>query len=122
MSKLGRLSKGREFDQVYREGVAVSGPLLVLRCLRTEVSDPTAPAECAKWGFAVGKKLAKLSVDRNHARRRLRECARTYEITPGTLLVITLRPAGLRAPYESLRGGLGRALSTAGVLLPSPAP
>ncbi len=126
MSKLGRLSKGREFDRVYREGVAFSGPLLVLRCLRSEVIDsgtgPAGLSEPASWGFAVGKKLAKLSVDRNHARRRLRECARTFDVTPGTMLVVTLRPAGLRAPYESLRDGLGRALGAAGVLVASPSP
>ena len=120
MSKLGRLSKGREFDQVYREGVAISGPLLVLRCLQVAPSNHEIAAPGAKWGFAVGKKLARLSVDRNHARRRLRECARSFEVMPGTLCVITLRPAGLRAPFESLRLALARALATAGVLRPVP--
>jgi ribonuclease P protein component len=117
VSKLGRLRKGREFDQVYREGVAISGPLLVLRCLKAGSDDSPQLAAESRWGFAVGKRLAKLSVDRNHARRRLRQCARSFDVTPGTMFVVTLRPAGLNAPFESLRRGLGRALTSAGVLL-----
>lgn len=106
---LGRLSSGRAFDAVYEQGAVYNGPLFVLRVL------PNASGE-VRWGFAVGKRIAPLSTQRNRARRRLREAARGFLVRPGNDLIVTVKAAGLDAPYEDLVAGLERLLQRAGAL------
>lgn len=92
---LGRLRKGREFDRVYAEGTVIGGPLFVVRVVTNEVSE-------ARWGFAVGKKLAPSSVVRNRTRRRLREAVRFAEFPEGQDYVVTARPRLLEASFEDI--------------------
>jgi ribonuclease P protein component len=104
-----RLRKGTEFDTVYQKGTVVSGPLLVLRCLETG-------GEAPRWGFAVGKRIARKATDRNRVRRRLREAARTLQVRPGYDIVVTARLPAIDASYGSLRAALEKALVRAGLL------
>ena len=92
---LGRLRKGREFDRVYSEGTVIGGPLFVVRVVANEVSE-------ARWGFAVGKKLAPKSVVRNRTRRRLREAVRLSEFPGGRDYVVTARPRLLEASFQDI--------------------
>jgi ribonuclease P protein component len=104
-----RLRKGREFDTAYSRGTVVSGPLLVLRVLPNGL-------DRTRWGFAVGKRLAKHATDRNRARRRLREIARTLPVLPGYDVIVTARNGCLEASTPRLRGALEAVIAKAGLL------
>lgn len=110
MERAFRLRKGSEFDSVYREGTVVGGPLLVVRYLANEEGHP-------RWGFAVGKRLAKRAVVRNAVRRRLREAARQIEGVAPADIVVTARAGALTASYRELARALERALRKAGLIL-----
>ena len=71
-----------------------------------EASEPT------RVGFAVSRQLRN-AVQRNRARRRLREAFRaTRAAAPNrAALVIIGRPASLTAPYQTLLGQMRQALS-----------
>jgi ribonuclease P protein component len=105
----GRLRKGREFDTVYRQGTATSGPLVVVRALPNALED-------TRWGFAVGKRLAKQAVVLNRTKRRLREAARMLPVRAGEDIIVTARGRSTEAPYRDLRAALERVLRRAGLL------
>lgn len=103
MSGLGRLRKGREFDRVYSEGTVIGGPLFVVRFLEGEGAE-------ARWGFAVGKKLAPKATVRNRVRRQLRAAAREVQGERKGDFVVTARPKVLEAPFAEIRKQLARSL------------
>ncbi|MCC6381312.1 MAG: ribonuclease P protein component [Dehalococcoidia bacterium] len=115
MERARRLRKGDEFDQTYREGTAVSGPLLVVR-----YRPRGGPG--VRWGFAVGKRLTRSAVARNRVRRRLREAARQLGVVDGVDLVVTARKGALEADFASLQVAIQRALTRARLLREAPAP
>ena len=106
-AKARRLRKGREFDTAYREGTVVSGPFFVLRHRANGLAG-------ARWGFAVGKKMAPSSVVRNQLRRRLRAASRSV-IVEGADIVLTTRPSALKAPFANLERELSRMVVRAGI-------
>jgi len=103
MATPGRLRSGREFDAVFQEGIAVSGPLFVVRARPNGL-------RVARVGYAVGKRIAPLSTVRNRARRRLREAIRAAGLPPGYDLVVIARPAALQAPFAQLVAAARRAI------------
>jgi len=98
------LRKGREFDGVYSEGIVIGGPLFVVRAKRSDERG-------ARWGFAVGKKLAPRAVVRNRVRRRLREAVRSVDVPRGMDVVLTARPRAIEAPFQLLQAELRRSLA-----------
>lgn len=110
LGRARRLRKGREFDTVFREGTAVGGPFVVVRYRPNGL-------EVTRWGFAVGKKLARQAARRNRLRRQLRECARSLAVRPGSDIVVTARARGVEASYAELCRALAAALGRAGLLV-----
>lgn len=108
MERTQRLRKGDEFDTAYREGTVVGGPLLVLRHLDRDTGT-------VRWGFAVGKRLARHAVDRNRAKRRLREAARQVSVPPGHDIILTARAGALTADFPTLKAAIERAVYRAGL-------
>lgn len=104
MKRARRLRKGDEFDRAYREGTVLSGPLLVVRVLSNSIGH-------VRWGFAVGKKMLPLSVDRNRVRRRLREAADALELTLAADVVVTARPGASHASVTQLSAAIMAALA-----------
>lgn len=109
MKRAERLRKGREFDTAYAKGTVVSGPLLVVRVLPNSL-------DRTRWGFAVGKRLAKHATLRNRTRRRLREIARTLPVASGYDVIVTARNGCPEASSERIRKALVAVLTRAGVL------
>lgn len=72
------------------------------------VSSP-GPAGPPRLGLLVSKSCG-TAVTRNRIKRRLRAAADTVELQPGTDYVIIATKQVAEAPYEQLRGWLGRAL------------
>lgn len=109
MKRDQRLRKGDQFDTAYRKGTVIGGPFLVLRVLRNDLG-------YTRWGFAVGKKIAKRSTERNYNRRRLKAAADQADVTMGADIIVTARKEALRASYDDLRRALERGLKRANAL------
>jgi ribonuclease P protein component len=103
------LTSSADFQALFQRGRRIDRPALVV--LWREAKGPT------RAGFAVSRQL-KNAVQRNRARRRLREAYRASReaAPPGTAMVIVGRPAALTEAFadltEQLRGALA-ALRTA---------
>ena len=109
MVRPGRLRKGAEFDAVFKEGSVVAGPLFVLRYGRASGASP-------RWGFAVGKKLARRSVTRNEVRRKMRAAARRLMGLRPCDIVVIARQGALMAEVGDFESALVRSLAKAGLL------
>lgn len=109
MTRLRTLRKGDEFDTAYQKGTVHNGPFLVVRWRANGCAD-------ARWGFAVGKRIAKSAVVRNRVRRRLKASAQSLAVRPGYDVVVTARARALVTPQAELRAQLKRQLRRAGVL------
>lgn len=77
----------------------------VLQAVRREEAGPV------RIGFTASKKVGS-AVERNRARRRLREVVRQEadRLRPGYDYVIVARREALKEPFERMRAALGRAL------------
>ncbi|MFC4639028.1 ribonuclease P protein component [Deinococcus hohokamensis] len=104
----------REFRKVRQHGAVVRDPLFTLRLTEYRPRHGEAWRPRAVVGIVVPKKSLKRAVDRNRARRRVREALRTL---PGGLppcrAILMPNPSVLRAPFAELQGALGRALDKA---------
>lgn len=103
----GRLRRRSQFLAVAR-GVRAATPSLVLQALRHDGDEP-------RIGFTTSRKVGN-AVERNRARRRLREAARAIApayARPDHDYVIVGRRATLSAEYASILHDLTRAFARA---------
>ena len=97
------MTTSADFQALFQRGKRIDRPALIVLWRET--------AESTRAGFAVSRQL-KNAVQRNRARRRLREAYRiARDAGPArAALVIVGRPAALREPFaglaEQLRGAL----------------
>jgi ribonuclease P protein component len=115
MKRAYRLRRPEQFQRVRREGRNWSSPLITLN---------VAPSRrrVSRCGFVVGKRVGK-AVERNRARRRVREAVRLYypAIIPNCDLVFVLRSPELATiEFTSLQALIGDLLRRAGVLREPP--
>jgi ribonuclease P protein component len=85
MKRAYRLRRPDQFQRVRRTGRSWSAPLLTLNAAASR-------RRVSRCGFVVSKRVGK-AVERNRARRRVREAVRLIygQITPGWDLVFVLR-------------------------------
>lgn len=83
--KIGKLTKNKEFDRVFKEGKSSYDKLLGIKKMENEMRE-------VRLGIIVSGKTSKKAVERNKIRRRIREIFRlTLEkIQPSDYVVITL--------------------------------
>ncbi|MFC6592346.1 ribonuclease P protein component [Deinococcus lacus] len=109
---LSSLKGAREFRKVRRFGVAVRTPLFTVRVTEYRPRYGEAWQPGATIGIVVSKKTLRRAVDRNRARRRVREALRTL---PGGLpacrAILLPTPAVLSAPFGDLQAALAGALA-----------
>lgn len=102
----------REFRRVRQQGVALRDPLFTLRVIDYRPRYGEAWRPSAIIGIVVAKKTLRRAVDRNRARRRVREALRTL---PGGLppcrAVLMPNPGVLTVPFSELQAALARVLS-----------
>jgi ribonuclease P protein component len=98
------LTTSADFQALFQRGRRIDRPALMVLWRET--------AEATRAGFAVSRQLQN-AVQRNRARRRLREAYRaTRDAAPAHVeLVVVGRPAALTAPFESLATQLRGALA-----------
>ena len=102
-----RLRRGEDIARVRAEGVARNDTLFSLRVLSTDGSTVRVAVAASR---AVGG-----AVQRNRARRRVREAVRTVlaarpDPASGADLVVIVRKAALDAPAALVRGAVARQL------------
>ena len=105
------MTTSAEFQTLFQRGRRIDRPALIV--LWREATEPT------RVGFAVSRQV-KNAVQRNRARRRLREAYRaSRDAAPAQArMVIVGRPAVLKAPFTALTGQLRAALGA----IPGPRP
>jgi len=111
-----RLTRARDYARVRTEGMAYRGRTCLLLVL-------TAAGETSRVGFIASRRGVGGAVQRNRARRRLREIVRRrWARVPshGYLLVFIASRRTLEAPHQSLATDVETLLAHAGALAPLP--
>ncbi|MEW6420931.1 MAG: ribonuclease P protein component [Deinococcota bacterium] len=97
----------REFRRVRQQGTALRDPLFTLRVTDYRPRHGEAWRPRAIIGIVVSKKTLRRAVDRNRARRRVREALRAL---PGGLppcrAILLPNPAVLTVPFGELQAAL----------------
>ena len=109
-----RLRTGTDYAAVRESGTAHRGRLALLLALER-------PGETSRVGFIASRRGVGGAVQRNRARRRLREIVRRrwVRVPPeGYLLVFIASRSTLRAPHQDLATEVEGLLERAGVLRP----
>lgn len=110
-----RMRSSDDFATVKRRGVAYRGRCCLLLAL-------AAPGEVTRVGWIASKRGVGNAVQRNRARRRLREIVRRrWPRLPhhGFLLVFIASRASLSAPHQVLASEVESLLAHAGALAPA---
>jgi ribonuclease P protein component len=105
LPRSARLRRRSEFTGVFEGGVKRHGQLM---SVVVRDSGPGA----ARIGIAASRKLGG-AVERNRAKRRIREVFRRLAIAPGLDIVVMPRPALLTAPLANVRQEFQQLVDTA---------
>ncbi|GAB4501359.1 MAG: hypothetical protein Fur0035_09010 [Anaerolineales bacterium] len=110
MQRRFRLTRSTDFKRVRNDGKSYAHPLVVLVAL-------PQTGERLQVGVTASRALGG-AVQRNRARRRLRECMRPLlpHIQPGSELILIARQPLLDANFETLRAALQTLLRRANLL------
>jgi len=65
-----RLKKKKDFEKVLKQGENIRGSVMYFKVLKTKEPEP-------RIGFIVSKKVSPKAVERNKARRRMKEAVRS---------------------------------------------
>ena len=114
MRKEQRLRRRQDFASAYRRGRAQGSALLVIRI------NPNGGG-VTRWGFVAGKVVGG-AVVRNRVKRRLREAARSLDVTGGLDIVVGARKPAAEANYAQLRDAMVALLTRHKVLAAQRAP
>lgn len=66
LPKIHRLTKKKDFDQVFKRGESVKNDFLLCKMLKNQLPE-------SRFGFVVSKKVSMKATIRNKAKRRLRD-------------------------------------------------
>ncbi len=109
MNRRYRLTDSDRFREVREAGSSFSHPLLILCVLSNEM-------DASRAGFTASRRVGK-AVDRNRARRRMREAVRLMWdlVEPGWDMVWIARPTLNQAPFVEVQAACARLLARAGI-------
>ena len=102
-----RLRRRSEYDRVYEQGQRVHGQFMIV----FRVS--SAPSPDTRFGVSASRKFGK-AVDRNRAKRVVREIFRLNKPPGGMDIVIVPRRQMLKAPFPLLEADFRRSLTRNG--------
>lgn len=108
MKREERITKPRQYAEVYGKGKSYPSELIVLRTLRNNLDH-------SRYGLSVSKKVGN-AVARNKLKRRLREINRIVSMKPGWDIVYILRPAAAEVSFISLKKSVETLLTKADIL------
>ncbi|MCK9445793.1 ribonuclease P protein component [bacterium] len=106
LPKENRLKKEKEFEAVFKGGRTLKGKSVFLKYL-INGTDQT------RIGFVVSKKISKLAVERNKAKRRMRDIVRLKKdnLKDGLSIVIISLPPIKGMEYKEIKQDLENLLS-----------
>lgn len=105
LSKDRRLTKKRDFSKLGTQGRSIHGPFATLRVRMSKAGEK-------RVAFITSTKVMKLAVDRNRAKRRMREVARKlWDELPDAHLLFILKSECKDVPYEQLVDEVRRLIS-----------
>lgn len=110
MNRRYRLTNSSDFKRVRQSGQSFAHPLVLLIVSENQLDH-------ARFGFTAGKSVGN-AVQRNRAKRRLREAFRIVlpRITPGWDVVAIARPELLNASWDDLQHVIMSKLNQAGII------
>ncbi len=110
MERKHRLTRSIDFKRVRRTGKSLAHPLAVLVSLRNGLP-------VTRLGVSAAKSIGG-AVQRNRAKRRLREILRSQlpEIAPGWDIVVIARPEAADAEWDLLRSAIRELVQRSGLL------
>jgi ribonuclease P protein component len=110
MERKHRLTRSIDFKRVRRTGKSLAHPLAVLIVHRNHLA-------LTRLGVSAAKSIGN-AVQRNRAKRRLREVLRSYlpEIVSGWDVVVIARPEAVDAKWDMLRSAIRDLLRRSGLL------
>ena len=105
MQRRHRLTKGRRFAEIHKEGTNAANRLLVLRTLPNGLDH-------SRFGFVVSKRIGN-AVTRNLVKRRLREVTRQNSVKDGWDAVFIARRGAAEAEFTQLKKAVDNLLRRA---------
>lgn len=108
MTREWSLTTGEQFADVFRRGRAYYGTVVAVRVLSNAL-------DISRLGLVVGKKVGG-AVERNRAKRRIRQIVGIRALTPGWDLVVIARSGIQSAEYRDVERELRQLLDRAGLL------
>jgi ribonuclease P protein component len=110
MNRRYRLTNSSDFKRVRHTGQSFAHPLVLLIVSKNQ-------HDYARFGFTAGKAVGN-AVQRNRAKRRLREAFRILlpRIAPGWDIVAIARPALLDAAWQDIQHVITSQLDQAGLI------
>jgi ribonuclease P protein component len=108
MKREERITRPRQYAEIYGKGKSYPSELLVLRILPNNLDH-------SRYGLSVSKKVGN-AVIRNTLKRRLREINRMECFKPGWDIVYIVRPAAAGASFSSLKESVETLLAKADIL------
>lgn len=96
--KENRLTKNKEFDNVWKKGKSSFDKILGVKALKNDLKIP-------RFGILVSIKVSKRAVDRNKIKRRIREIVKKHfkELKSGFDIVIIALPSSLNEDFVSFK-------------------
>jgi ribonuclease P protein component len=109
MSRLASLSGNEQFTTVFRRGRAFSGSVVVVRVVLNGL-------DRSRLGLVVGKKVGG-AVQRNRAKRRIRQFVNSRALVSGWDVVVIARTGMDSAEYRDIERELEQLFGRAGLLV-----
>jgi ribonuclease P protein component len=105
LAKKHRLTKEKDFENVFKRGRAFSGTFIVVKIKKNE-------SFVSRFGVIVSLKVSKKAVVRNKLRRWLGEIIRinSGSLKAGFDVVVVAKPEIIKAPYQEVKRDLLLAL------------
>jgi ribonuclease P protein component len=112
MQRERRLTEGKRFSLIHREGRGWANRLLVLKIIPNDL-------DRNRFGFLAGKRIGK-AVVRNRVKRRLREVVRLAPMKDGWDIILIARKGTSEASYHQLKRAAEDLLKRARLLITQP--
>lgn len=119
LPRANRLKDRRDFQAVYKRGIARSSSHLILRALSTASAENSSFEPTTRIGISISRKVSKKAVVRNRIKRQIRGAA--AELLPhmetGWYIVVVVKPSAVECKYERFLRELEQLLIKAEIII-----